>query len=231
MASVADPRNFTLEYLFKKCGFRFDESTDLSPDTRRRIGDLSLGVKGFWDLDSQMAAKRIAATKGSPAANGLSALGTLIFVGVIINYVAGFVDIGDPTGFIVFGVVLLALGTLVSRLGKRSMAKAVAVLQKKRDETYQVWATKADSLSSKILEESTAAYQQKVNPKVLEVKVDFAEIMRAAQGKGVILDKVKCPSCGAAISLPSSGQVAKCSYCGSEVTATSVLDKMKSVLA
>jgi len=211
LASLADPRKFTLEYLFKKCGFQFDESADLSPDTRSKIGDLSDQVRSFWDLDLQMAAKRVAATKGSPAANGLSALGVLIFVGVIINYVAGLVDIGDPTGFIVFGVVLLALGTLVSRLGKRSIAKAVAVLQKKRDEAYQAWAVKADSLSSTILEESRAVYRQKVNPKVLEVKVDFAEIMRAAQGKGVILDKVKCPSCGAAISLPSSGQVAKCS--------------------
>ena len=230
MAASGDPRQFVLGHLSERCGFQFNESSDLSPDTRREIGALARDLQGIWALDSQVAGEWALMRKGTALAKLPAALGSLL-VFLVILAVSYSGPMAESAELFVVGVLFIALGAVVSQRRKHRISAVIAGMQKTRAGQWDAWARRADALSSKIVEESREVYQQKVKPKVIEVKVDFAEIMKAAQGKGVIIDRVKCPSCGAVVALPPSGQVARCSYCGSEITATSVFDKMRSVLA
>ena len=59
------------------------------------------------------------------------------------------------------------------------------------------------------------------------VIVDFARILEAAHGRGIILDTIECPSCKASISLPGSGDTFQCEYCGKSIRATDIFEKLK----
>jgi len=230
MAATGNARQYVLGYLSGRCGFQFNESTDLSPDTRRQIGDLTGGVQGIWALDSQIAQQKVQILKGTPLGGVPAGFGALLLTGFVLGLI-----FGGPAGLLTIlllgGILFFAVGVAVTQRRKHRIQSAIGRVQQTRNEQWQRWTVRADALSRTILEESKAVYQQKVNPKVVEVKVDFAEIIRAAQGKGVILDMLKCPSCGGSVSMPKSGQLVKCSYCGSEITATSVFDKIKAMLA
>lgn len=240
MSAVGDPRQYVLKYLSDRCGFQVNESSDLSPDTRSEIGELARGVPGIWGLDAKMAEQRALLAKSPPGTGFASFLAVLFLVGGVLGITAApdladFVPFdsfpGGAPGMFFVGVFFFIVAAANSMRRHQKVRSVLASLQAQRDKQWQAWASRADALSRTVMEESREAYQQKVKPRVIQVKVDFAEIMRAAQGKGVIFDRVKCPSCGASISLPPSGDLVRCSYCGNEITATSVLDKLKSILA
>lgn len=239
MSGGGDPRQYVLEYLSEKCGFKVNESSDLSPDTRRRIGELAREIQGVFAADARMAEQERLKLK-APRGNGAAvAFGLFFVVGGVLGFASPetassfAIDLfpGGAAGSFTAGILLFVLAGVNAQRRRRKIASVVAGMRNARKGQWDAWATRADALTTAVLEESRAAYQQKVKPRLIEVKVDFAGIMQAAQGKGVILDRVKCPSCGAAINLPTSGDVVRCSYCGNEITATSIFDKMKSILA
>ena len=225
---MEDPRQYVLRYLFEKCGFQFVESTDLSPETRQQVGALAAEVEGVWAIDSQIGAQNARMAKGTPWAGAPIALGVLLMIASVAGFLVYAVFSAD---LLYAGIVLVALGLVVSWRFRRKVAAVVADVQKSRDEQWRRWAAHADALSVKVVEETKLMYQQRVRPRVLEIKVDFAEIVRAAQGKGIVLDKVTCPSCGAPVLLPASGDMIGCTYCGNKVTATNVFEKMRSILS
>lgn len=53
---------------------------------------------------------------------------------------------------------------------------------------------------------------------------------RALEKGGLVLQKTRCPECGAPISLPTTGSQTKCEHCGSIVYAQDIFEKVKSLI-
>jgi hypothetical protein len=59
-----------------------------------------------------------------------------------------------------------------------------------------------------------------------QVVVDFSSIQSLARGKGIILDVVSCPYCGADLHLPKVGTLTDCNHCGKQIHASDVQDRI-----
>lgn len=64
----------------------------------------------------------------------------------------------------------------------------------------------------------------------IQYVLDFSFLRAEMERGGVIVQTIRCPSCGASISLPSAGTSARCPYCGSVVYAHDVFEKMKGLI-
>jgi DNA-directed RNA polymerase subunit RPC12/RpoP len=47
---------------------------------------------------------------------------------------------------------------------------------------------------------------------------------------GLVLQKTKCPECGAPITIPTSGNQTVCQHCGSTIMAQDIFEKIKSLI-
>lgn len=61
--------------------------------------------------------------------------------------------------------------------------------------------------------------------------IDFSFLKKEMLKGGIVVQTVKCPSCGASIDLPTTGTSTKCQYCGSAVQAHDIFEKMKGLIA
>jgi len=63
------------------------------------------------------------------------------------------------------------------------------------------------------------------------IVLDFSFLKEQLAKGGLVVQSVKCPSCGASVELPKEGSTAKCSYCGAVVQATDLFARLKSLLS
>ena len=63
-----------------------------------------------------------------------------------------------------------------------------------------------------------------------QVVLDFSSLKDYMEKGGLVLQKTKCPECGAPIALPTSGSQTKCEHCGSTVYAQDIFEKVKSLI-
>jgi ribosomal protein S27AE len=115
-----------------------------------------------------------------------------------------------------------------------SYRKNMAIAKSKETEAYSWWTEITNGvkkLSDNAYNELSALHEARVRPTVKHVMVDFASIIQAAKGKGIILDAIQCPYCGAAVNIPTSGEYFYCKYCGKTIHATKVFDKLRDILS
>lgn len=60
--------------------------------------------------------------------------------------------------------------------------------------------------------------------------IDFSFLRDTMAKGGITVQSIKCPSCGANVSLPVTGNSFKCAYCGNMVYAQDVFEKMKGLI-
>jgi DNA-directed RNA polymerase subunit RPC12/RpoP len=60
--------------------------------------------------------------------------------------------------------------------------------------------------------------------------LDFSFLKDAMAKGGVMVQQIKCPSCGASVALPQTGNSFGCQYCNSEIYAQDVFEKMKGLI-
>jgi transcription initiation factor IIE alpha subunit len=60
---------------------------------------------------------------------------------------------------------------------------------------------------------------------------DFSALRDQMANGGIVVTTVKCPSCGANLDLPEKGDSIRCEYCGSNVQAVDVMQKLKELLS
>lgn len=65
----------------------------------------------------------------------------------------------------------------------------------------------------------------------VHVNLDFADFKEEMAKGGFIMQTIKCPSCGANISIPETGQSFTCSYCNTQVQAIDLFDRMKKLIS
>jgi ribosomal protein S27AE len=64
----------------------------------------------------------------------------------------------------------------------------------------------------------------------VQVVLDFSSLKDYMEKGGLVLQKTKCPECGAPIALPATGNQTKCEHCGSIVYAQDIFEKVKSLI-
>ncbi|MGA2308763.1 MAG: hypothetical protein ABSG57_04340 [Candidatus Bathyarchaeia archaeon] len=64
----------------------------------------------------------------------------------------------------------------------------------------------------------------------VQVVLDFSALKDYMEKGGLILQKMKCPECGAPLTLPTVGNQTKCDHCGSMIYAQDIFEKVKSLI-
>jgi len=64
----------------------------------------------------------------------------------------------------------------------------------------------------------------------VSITVDFNNLIAQLKDRGIILQSIECPKCGGKISLPKTGNITTCTYCGSQISAIDVYERFKSIL-
>jgi cell division protein FtsL len=62
---------------------------------------------------------------------------------------------------------------------------------------------------------------------IFQGKMDFGLLRSTMKTKGIIIEKIQCPYCGADITLPETGHVVKCEHCGRNVYAADILKELE----
>ena len=64
----------------------------------------------------------------------------------------------------------------------------------------------------------------------VQVVLDFSALKDYMEKGGLVLQKTKCPECGAPMPLPTTGNQTKCDHCGSIVYAQDIFEKVKALI-
>jgi len=64
----------------------------------------------------------------------------------------------------------------------------------------------------------------------VQLVMDFSSLKDYMKNGGLVLEKTKCPECGASIGLPESGNHVICEHCGSTVYAQDFFEKVKALI-
>jgi len=90
----------------------------------------------------------------------------------------------------------------------------------------------ADGKLDGVLENDTYIASSKLSRKTVQyhVTIDFSSLFSQLKNKGIILQKIECPSCGGNLDFPESGESIVCKFCSSTVHATDIFEKFKALL-
>ncbi len=64
----------------------------------------------------------------------------------------------------------------------------------------------------------------------VQIVIDFSTLTEHMQKGGLILQKTKCPACGAPIAIPTAGKQTICQHCGSTILAQDIFEKIKDLI-
>lgn len=64
----------------------------------------------------------------------------------------------------------------------------------------------------------------------IQIVLDFSTLQEYMEKGGLVLQKTKCPECGAPIPLPTTGNQINCPHCGSTILAQDIFEKIKGLL-
>jgi len=212
----------------KSAGFSFKEE-ELSPGLRKKITDVAAQLDQYHSALADLNKMEAEKDKESCGGGWCCLSGIIGLVVLIYGVAAGWATNQPLLNLVVgFGIcIAIIVGGLLVMTGGSNLAG-------KREEVASLWSSiegRVDELAKEVESELSAVQEAKLRPTVRHVVIDFARIIEAARGRGIILDKVECPHCGAAIEIPASGEQFKCKYCGKIVYATSVFDKLKDILS
>jgi len=64
----------------------------------------------------------------------------------------------------------------------------------------------------------------------VQLVLDFSSLKEQMDKGGLVVQTIKCPTCGASVDLPSNGNTTKCKYCHSTIYAADLFEKLKAML-
>ena len=153
-----------------------------------------------------------------------------LWIYTIISFLAGVVLIFagfSNASFVPFGVIALVVGGILYGGILKPVEQTLADRRKDLAVVAVAFDSQIAKMSEEIFQQLSEVHEARVRPKMEHVIVDFARILEAARGRGIILDTIECPSCKASISLPGSGDTFQCEYCGKSIRATDIFEKLK----
>ena len=63
-----------------------------------------------------------------------------------------------------------------------------------------------------------------------QIIIDFNSLKSILEKGGILVQSMKCPTCGANIGIPEAGAIIKCEYCGTSVKAIDLLERIKELI-
>jgi len=83
-----------------------------------------------------------------------------------------------------------------------------------------------------VLEDDTYISNAKLSRKTVQyqVTIDFTSLFAQLKNKGIVLQKIECPSCKGELEFPENGTSIVCKFCNSTVYATDIFEKFKTLL-
>ena len=218
MATRLGERDEVIKRVSEKIGFPFKEE-ELSPKLRKEIGELAEMQNNIQILYSSRRYYEVNISKGLQYIIGLVIIG---FIAVLLG-IAGW-------GFALFGFILWGIGYLIYRVYYIPNKKSFSETEASISATYAKLEERVSAMAQSVYNELSEIHQARVRPMVTHITVNFAEIIRAARGKGIILDNIECPYCKAPLSIPKTGESVQCSHCGKTVYATNVFEALRNLL-
>ncbi len=199
-------------------GFQFEDS-ELSPVLRRRVSELG-EMAGLLET----AGQQIDVLSGQK-----DTAGWWVFLLGLLGVPFTAIGIFNLELF-PFGIIFLSAATL--EYYYRVKPKDALISQKKQELAAITAGINSEikKTSKEIFQELSDIHEARVHPQVKQIVVDFARIIEAARGRGIVLDTVECPNCKGSLSLPREGDNFQCQYCGKLIHATDIFEKL-SVLA
>lgn len=224
----SESRSQALRMISESAGFSFKEE-ELSPGLRKKITEVAAQLDHYYSARADLNEMEAKENKEYGGACWCGLSGIIGLIVLIWGVAAGWAANQPLLNLVVgFGIcIAIIIGALIAMTGRSGLAG-------KRGEVASLWSTiegRVDELAKEVESELSAVQEAKVRPTVRHVVIDFARIIEAARGRGIILDKVECPHCGGTIAIPASGEHFKCEYCGKTVYATSIFDKLKDILS
>lgn len=64
----------------------------------------------------------------------------------------------------------------------------------------------------------------------VHIMIDFSFLKDYMKQGGLIMQTFKCPTCGASLNFPGSGNTTTCKYCNSNIKAEDIFEKIKSLI-
>ena len=87
---------------------------------------------------------------------------------------------------------------------------------------------------SPVLQSAIKARREEIEAKKsrerVHVLLDFSFLKDYMKKGGLLLETLKCPSCGAPVTLPESGNQLECKHCGSTIYSQDVFEKVKALI-
>jgi hypothetical protein len=213
-------REEIIKAIFSKIGFSFKEE-ELSPSLRKTIGELAEQQDYLWRLYGEE--KRHKETAQSALCFGVAAsiIGwPFIFIGLVFF----------STLALLFGLVTGVMGTLLCYSWYKRERRLLAETEDEISSCSSKLEEKISNLSDSIYSELSEVHEARIRPTLRHIMVNFAEIIQAAKGKGIILETIHCPHCAAPASLPKTGESFQCKHCGGTIHATNVFEMLKGIL-
>jgi len=133
-------------------------------------------------------------------------------------------------GEVAFGIITLVIGYAIYRFVYQSAKSGRQRLESQVSSKSAEWDAEVDTLSKEVYNELSEIHEQKVRPKVKELKIDFASLLQQTRGKGFILETIECPNCGGKVTIPKTGNITRCQHCGKDVYAVDIFERFKQVL-
>lgn len=93
----------------------------------------------------------------------------------------------------------------------------------------KVFGTFKQVVLSQIEQRKEELEKEKANDSV-ELILDFSLLRDYMTKGGISVQAVKCPECKAPLALPENGNVVKCSFCGSTIYASDIMDRVKQLI-
>jgi len=212
-------RSRTIELISEKLGFSFKEE-DLPPKLRIEIGAVATKLDQLWNLQTSSKGHELTAHS---LRSWSFLVGTIGLIILMLTFAGG------GWAAAVIGLVFLGVAYLIHK--QHEMEKKTA--EHIKSEANTLWAGISEDiprLAEAAYTDLSALYEARVRPTIKHITIDFASIVQAAKGRGIILDMIECPNCKGAVKLPKSGDSFECQYCGKIIKATSVFDKLKDII-
>ena len=212
------PTARTLSVLYEKVGFRFDES-ELSPALRKRLGEISsmedLVDRSGLDVDTLTAQR----DKNWLWVLAIGMIGAIMLVLTAFSF-----------GYLILGLGLIGVAAVFHDSKVKPVEQALAERRRDLAAIAIGFDGELKKISEEIFRQLSEAHEARMHPKLTHFVVDFARIIQATHGRGLLLEAIQCPNCEGTVSLPKEGESFQCKYCGKPIHAVDVFEKLKTSL-